>query len=52
MKELQDVSYKVAVAVAKAAIEDGVARRQLENVEEAIKDAMWHPVYRPILAAV
>lgn len=52
VKELQDVSYKVAVAVAKAAIEDGVARRQLENVEEAIKDAMWHPVYRPILAAV
>lgn len=52
VKELQDVSYKVAVAVAKAAIEDGVAHRQLENVEEAIKDAMWHPVYRPILAAV
>ncbi|KOY14934.1 NAD-dependent malic enzyme [Paenibacillus xylanivorans] len=52
IKELQAVSYKVAVAVAKAAVEDGVARVELIDVEEAVKAAMWHPVYKPLYAAV
>ncbi|WP_440119318.1 NAD-dependent malic enzyme [Paenibacillus sp. QZ-Y1] len=52
VKDLQAVSYKVAVAVAKAAVEDGVALQELTNIEEAVNDAMWHPVYRPLHAAV
>jgi len=48
VNELQNVSFAVAVAVANAAIQDGVARNTPENVEQAVKDAMWHPVYRTL----
>ncbi len=48
VRDLQEVSFAVAVAVAHAAIEDGVARYAPDNVEEAIRNAMWHPVYREI----
>ena len=48
---LHRTSAAVAVAVAQAAIEDGVARWALpEPAGEAIEAAMWRPEYRPIRA--
>ncbi|MFD1990266.1 NAD-dependent malic enzyme [Paenibacillus nicotianae] len=48
VKNLQSVSFDVAVAVAKAAIQDGVAQNTPTDIEQAVKDAMWHPVYRTV----
>ena len=41
--DLQDVSVQVAIDVVKAAIKDGVAQVQPEDVEKAIREAMWRP---------
>jgi len=48
IKDLRKVSYAVAVAVAKAAIQDDVATVKVENIEEAIESAMWNPAYKSI----
>jgi len=48
IKDLRKVSIAVATAVAEAAVRDGVATINKENVEAAIEDTMWHPVYKPI----
>lgn len=50
VEELRTVSVAVAIAVAQAAIKDGVAGIEPENIEEAIKNAMWEPVYKPLKA--
>ncbi|EOP75642.1 NAD-dependent malic enzyme [Bacillus cereus] len=50
-KDLRAVSIAVAIKVAKAAIQDGVAQHVPENVEQAVKDAMWHPTYKQIKAS-
>ncbi|WP_217238534.1 NAD-dependent malic enzyme [Streptomyces sp. AC555_RSS877] len=48
---LRDTSTAVAVAVARAATEGGVARETADDtVEERVRAAMWHPVYPPIEA--
>lgn len=48
---LHSTSAAVALAVARAALEDGVARWALpEPAEAAIEAAMWKPEYRPIRA--
>ncbi|MET8246353.1 NAD-dependent malic enzyme [Streptomyces sp. NPDC005202] len=48
---LRDTSVAVAVAVARAAAEDGVAREVVDDgVEERVRAAMWQPVYAPIKA--
>ncbi len=48
---LRDTSTAVAVAVARAATEDGVARETADDtVEERVRAAMWRPVYPPIEA--
>ena len=48
---LHSTSAAVALAVARAALEDGVARWALpEPAEAAIEAAMWRPEYRPIRA--
>ncbi|MDM5321768.1 NAD-dependent malic enzyme [Bacillus altitudinis] len=49
--KLQEVSIKVAIEVAKAAIKDGVARKTPDNIEQAVKDAMWIPEYKKIVRA-
>ncbi|MGA3882505.1 malic enzyme-like NAD(P)-binding protein, partial [Bacillus pumilus] len=49
--KLQEVSIKVAIEVAKAAIKDGVARRTPDDIEQAVKDAMWSPEYKKIVRA-
>ncbi len=50
---LRRASKHVAVAVAKQALADGVARRELADdaVTEAVIDAMWEPRYLPIRRA-
>lgn len=47
--DLQKVSVQVAIDVAKAAVEEGIARRVPENIEEAVKAAMWEPAYRSVI---
>ncbi|MDQ0495533.1 NAD-dependent malic enzyme [Paenibacillus brasilensis] len=48
ISELREVSEAVAVAVAKAAVQDGVARRQPDDIAQAVRDAMWNCNYKPI----
>jgi len=51
IEELLDTSVAVAVAVVRAAWEDGVARTFLEeDLVEYVKARMWQPAYRPIIA--
>jgi malate dehydrogenase (oxaloacetate-decarboxylating) len=47
ISELHEVSLKVAVAVARKAIEQGVARKPIvpELIEETIRSKMWIPRY-------
>jgi len=44
---LRASSATVAVAVARAAEEDGVATKSHGNLIQAVHDAMWEPVYPP-----
>lgn len=46
--ELRPVSARVALAVAKAAEEDGVARRPLESPIDDVFERMWTPSYPPL----
>jgi malate dehydrogenase (oxaloacetate-decarboxylating) len=48
---LRGVSEKVAVAVANAAIGDGVAGSQPDNMRAAVRAAMWTPEYVPYRTA-
>jgi malate dehydrogenase (oxaloacetate-decarboxylating) len=50
--DLADTSFAVAVAVARAAVGDGVARADLtdDRIEDAVRAATWQPRYRPIRA--
>jgi malate dehydrogenase (oxaloacetate-decarboxylating) len=34
--------------VARAAAEQGVATAELDDVEAAVRAAMWEPAYRPV----
>ncbi|MER8003089.1 NAD-dependent malic enzyme [Streptomyces sp. NPDC095613] len=46
---LRDTSAAVAVAVARAAERDGVARAALDDdLDTAVRAAMWSPDYRPV----
>jgi malate dehydrogenase (oxaloacetate-decarboxylating) len=45
---VRDVSVAVACAVARAATEEGVATAELDDVEAAVRAAMWEPAYRPV----
>ncbi|MCG8914486.1 NAD-dependent malic enzyme [Actinokineospora sp. PR83] len=42
---LRASSATVAVAVCKAAVDDGVATRKHDNLVQAVQDAMWQPAY-------
>lgn len=50
VEDLRTVSATVAVAVAEAAIKDGVAEEEPEDLIQAVQDAMWYPVYKPVQA--
>jgi malate dehydrogenase (oxaloacetate-decarboxylating) len=43
--QLRHVSSVVAMAVIKAAVEDGVARRHPDDLVKAVYERMWHPDY-------
>ncbi|MFJ5726384.1 NAD-dependent malic enzyme [Streptomyces sp. NPDC093149] len=43
---LRASSATVAVAVAKAAVQDGVATQSHDDLAQAVQDGMWDPVYR------
>jgi malate dehydrogenase (oxaloacetate-decarboxylating) len=45
MDDLRTVSAAVAIAVAKAASDEGLARMELHDPIQQIHDAMWRPVY-------
>ncbi len=48
MRDIREVSASVAFAVARRAIEDGVAAPQSDDaIRTAIDDAVWDPVYLP-----
>ncbi|HET9091099.1 MAG TPA: NAD-dependent malic enzyme [Acidimicrobiales bacterium] len=53
VEALQETSVAVAVAVVLAAADDGVAppAGEREQVEKAVRAAMWQPVYRPVVAS-
>ncbi len=46
MERLHDVSMRVAVAVASAAVGEGLARVVPPDIEAAVRNAMWQPRYR------
>ncbi|MBX9975932.1 NAD-dependent malic enzyme [Cytobacillus firmus] len=46
IEKLHDVSIYVAVEVAKAAIEEGIARADITDVAKAVADAVWEPEYK------
>jgi malate dehydrogenase (oxaloacetate-decarboxylating) len=48
---LRHTSAAVAAAVARAAMQDGVARREDPAVDDAVAKAMWEPVYPPLRPA-
>ncbi len=48
--DLRIVSLTVAVAVAEAAVQDGLARVKFSDIVEQVGDAMWEPEYRQIRA--
>ena len=43
---LREISRNVAIAVARQAQADGVAKRPSSEVEDQIDEAMWSPIYR------
>jgi malate dehydrogenase (oxaloacetate-decarboxylating) len=45
VRNLRASSAAVAAAVVRAAIADAVAKRQPDNVTQAVQDAMWQPIY-------
>jgi malate dehydrogenase (oxaloacetate-decarboxylating) len=50
VEKLRETSVAVAVAVARAAWEDGVARADAPpDLIRRVREVMWQPVYRPII---
>jgi malate dehydrogenase (oxaloacetate-decarboxylating) len=50
VENLRTLSVAVASAVARAAIDEGLARVRPSDLEGEIQRAMWQPVYRPVEA--
>ncbi len=48
--DLRSVSATVAVAVAEAAVAEGLAGIKLYDIVQQVQDAMWQPEYRSLLA--
>jgi malate dehydrogenase (oxaloacetate-decarboxylating) len=48
IEKLHEVSKYVAIEVANAAIYEGIARADIQDVENAIESAMWKPEYKKI----
>ncbi|HEY1975550.1 MAG TPA: NAD-dependent malic enzyme [Candidatus Baltobacteraceae bacterium] len=50
ISDVREVSVRVAIAVAEQALREGLARANPQDVEAAVRNAMWEPHYRPIRA--
>ncbi|MBV8150827.1 MAG: NAD-dependent malic enzyme [Candidatus Eremiobacteraeota bacterium] len=50
VNDLREVSLHVAVAVARQAVSEGLARAPLDDIERAVNAAVWQPRYRPLRA--
>jgi malate dehydrogenase (oxaloacetate-decarboxylating) len=50
IEKLHEVSKYVAIEVANAAIHEGIARTDIQDVEAAIENAMWKPEYKKIIS--
>ncbi|MBS4215226.1 NAD-dependent malic enzyme [Neobacillus rhizophilus] len=48
VENLHEVSEYVAVEVANAAINEGIAKEDIKNVKQAVTEAMWEPEYKEI----
>ncbi len=48
--DLRSVSLTVAVAVAEAAVAENLAGVKFSDVDGQVREAMWQPEYRPIVA--
>ncbi|HTB10378.1 MAG TPA: NAD-dependent malic enzyme [Bryobacteraceae bacterium] len=51
IENLRSVTVTVAVAVAEAAVHEGLAGVRLADIVQQVEDAMWHPEYRRIKAS-
>jgi malate dehydrogenase (oxaloacetate-decarboxylating) len=51
VERMRDVSFAVATAVAREAMAEGLAAQPAPDVEARVREAMWDPVYRPVVAA-
>jgi len=49
--DLSRVSMTVAVAVAEAAVSEGLSRVPIDDIVQQVQDAMWQPEYREIQAS-
>jgi len=49
--DLRSVAVTVAVAVAEAAVAEGLARVKFDDIVQQVQDAMWQPEYRRIRAS-
>ena len=49
--DLRSVTVTVAVAVAEAAMEEGLAAAELHDIVQEVQDAMWRPEYQRIQAS-
>lgn len=50
--QLGEVSKLVAIEVAKAAISEGIAKAEIDDIEKAVTDAMWKPEYKQIKSII
>jgi malate dehydrogenase (oxaloacetate-decarboxylating) len=48
VEEVRAVSLRVAVAVARAAEAEGLARADVSDVAAQVRSAMWGPAYRVV----
>ena len=51
IEDLRSVTVTVAVAVAEAAVQEGLAGVRLADIVQQVEDAMWQPEYRRIEAS-
>ena len=51
IEDLRSVTVTVAVAVAEAAMQEGLAGARLNDIVQQVEDAMWRPEYRRIEAS-
>ncbi len=51
VERLREVSLAVATAVAAQAAKEGLARAPIDDLDRRVREAMWEPVYRPVVPA-